>query len=278
MSEQRFSEEQMRAVFARAAERQRRADERSVPHGLSLAEMQEVAAASGMDPAHIAAAVAELAAAPEPRKTFAGAPVEVTRVRHLDGPVADEAWARIVHEMRKANRDDGIAGQLGRTREWTTLPSSNGAKTTRTRIALEPDGDGPRVVLHRSVRDMAKGFTIGGSVTAFQALIFTAIALFAASEPGMWIPALFLLTLSTFFLGGTQVGARIWARRQEEQFERMLDRIELIVRDDHAEREAAGAPVRHADPAPAGRLDPFLLDDLDVEQGEPERARRPTRS
>src|SRR5690606_38603374 len=164
-TERRYTEEEMRAVFARAAERQRRAEETGQAAGLSLAEMQEVAAAAGIDPTHVAAAVAEMAAAPEPRRTLLGAPVEVTRVRHLPAPVSDEAWARIVGELRRAFNDDGIAGQLGRIREWSAVGRAHRRDVT-TRLALEPDGDGARATLRRSTRDVALGLSIAGGVQA----------------------------------------------------------------------------------------------------------------
>lgn len=291
MPERRFSEEEMRAVFARAAERQRRADESAGRAGLSLAELQEVASASGIDPAHVAAAVAEMAAAPEPRKTLLGAPVEVTRVRHLAAPVSDDAWARIVGELRRAFHDDGVAGQLGRIREWSVVGRGQSSGNVRTRLAIEPDGGGVRVMIRRSARDMALGFTIGGSVTALQAIVFALMAAFGG-DPEVWIPASILIVLATVFLGGTQVGARVWARQQERKLEALMDRIELIAREDEGEQTRVEPEVRASSPArhwtaaepPAPALDPgsspgLALDALPDEAApESSRPRRRTRS
>ncbi len=244
--ERRFSEEEMRAVFAHAAERQRRAEVVDAGAGLSLAEMQEVAAAAGIDPTHVAAAVAELAAVPEARKTFAGAPVEVTRVRRLPVQVSDEGWARIVGELRRTFDDDGIAGQLGRIREWNSV-GRGPRRDLATRIAFEPDGDGARVTVRQSTRDLAFAFTLAGGIMSVMTVLFSA-SVMAGVDDELWIPAGIMAFLAFAFLGSVQVGMRIWARRQERRFEALLDRIELIAREDAA-REGAQSGV--AVPAPA---------------------------
>ncbi|MDX1420094.1 MAG: hypothetical protein R3181_09015 [Rubricoccaceae bacterium] len=238
--ERRYTEEEMRAVFARAAERQRRAEETGRASGLSLAEMQEVAAASGIDPTHVAAAVAELAAAPEPRRTVLGAPVEVTRVRHLPAPVSDEAWARIVGELRRTFNDDGMAGQLGRIREWSAVGRGH-RRDVATRLALEPEGDGARVTLRRSTRDVALGASIAGAAHALIAVVFTVFGI-AGSDADLLGAAALLGGLAIVLLGGLQLGLRLWANRQERQFEALLDRVELIAREDAATDEAAALP------------------------------------
>jgi hypothetical protein len=249
--DRRFSEEEMRAVFARAAERQRRAEVVDAGSGLSLAEMQEVAAAAGIDPTHVAAAVAELAAAPEPRNQFAGVPVQVTRVRRLPVQVSDEGWARIVAELRRTFDEDGIAGQLGRIREWNAV-GRGPRRDLATRLALEPDGDGARVTLRQSARDFAFGFTLAGGIMTFMSLMFTTLASLGVDNE-LWIPAGIMGGMALLFLGSLQLGMRMWARRQERRFEALLDRIELIARED-----AAGEPAREritplgaATPAPA---------------------------
>ena len=220
--DRRFSDEEMRAVFARAAERQRRAEVIDSGAGLSLAEMQEVAAA-----------VAELAAVPEARKTFMGAPVEVTRVRRLPMQVSDEGWARIVRELRRTFDDDGIAGQLGRIREWNSV-GRGPRRDMAPRLAFEPDGDGARVTLRQSTRDFAFGFTLAGGIMTFMSAMFTTLASLGVDNE-LWIPAGVMGALAVLFLGSIQIGMRLWARRQERRFEALLDRIELIAREDAAQ-------------------------------------------
>src|SRR5690606_34000637 len=66
-ADRRYTEAELHAIFERAAKRQeeaRRAEAAS-HGGLTLAELQEIGEASGIDPAHVAAAAAELSA-PKP--------------------------------------------------------------------------------------------------------------------------------------------------------------------------------------------------------------------
>jgi hypothetical protein len=271
--DRRFTEEEMRAVFARAAERQKRAEAIDVGSGLSLAEMQEVAAAAGIDPTHVAAAVAEIAAAPEPRKTFAGAPVEITRVRRLPVQVSDDAWARVVSELRRAFNEDGIAGQLGRIREWNAM-GRGPRRDMSTRLAIEPDGDGARVTIRQTARDFAFGFTLAGSIMTFMSLLFTTLAT-AGVDDELWIPAGLMGAMALTFLFGLQIGMRMWANRQERKFEALLDRVELIAREDaglppQARRRQQEPPLSAQESLPArerpggvpsGRLGLDALDD-----------------
>lgn len=246
--DRRYSEEEMRAVFARAAERQRRAETADAPGGLSLAEMQEVAAAAGIDPTHVAAALAEIAAAPEPRKTFLGVPVEVVRVRRLPVAISDDAWARVVAELRRTFNDDGVPSQLGRIREWSAI-GRGARRDMTTRLALEPDGDGARVTLRQSAKDFAFGFTLAASIQSVVSVVFAVLAA-TGVERELWIPAFLMAGMALAFLTAVQVGMRVWANRQERRFESVLDRIELIAREDAAS-DAARTPAR-----PAARLDP----------------------
>jgi len=264
----------MRAVFARAAERQRRDEVASAPPGLSLAEMQEVAAAAGIDPTHVAAAVAELAAAPEPLKRIAGVPVQVTRVRRLAVPVSDEGWARMVSELRRTFNDDGIAGQLGRIREWSAVGRGPRRDMT-TKLSLEPDDEGARVTIRQSARDFAFGFTLASGIMSFMTILFGTMASLGVDDE-LWIPTLAMGSLAIVFLFTVQIGMRIWASRAEKRFESLLDRLELIARADaagqpapagHARRVEAVAP---AVPAPTPHVAASGLG-LDALPDEPER-------
>ncbi len=151
----RFSPEEAQRIFALVADRQRTV---SGTDGLSLAELEEAAAAAGLDPGLVAVAAAELDSVPQAEKTLLGTPVEVVRTRLLDGAVGDDAWAAMVSAARREFGQPGMAGQIGRLREWTVI--SGGTKNgTVTRLTVEPTEAGTRVTLSRSIRDTVFGFT-----------------------------------------------------------------------------------------------------------------------
>jgi hypothetical protein len=127
----------------------------------------------------------------------------------------------------------------------------NGRGVT-ARLSIEPDGDGARAVLRRSMREFVLGFGIAGTVSAFMALLFGMLAA-AGVDSEFFAAALAMGAMAVVFLGGLQLGLRLWAQRQERVFEALLDRIELIAREDMVS-EASGA--RGALLGGQSRLDP----------------------
>ena len=254
----RFSEEEAQRIFARVAERQRESASSSAA-GLSLAELEEAASAAGVDPALVATAAAELDAAPHAERTLAGVPIEVVRHRPLPGPIDDDVWAEMVSAARREFGQPGMAGQIGRLREWTSI--SGGPKNgVVTRLTAEPTADGTRVTLTRSIREVVLGFTIASAIQWAMAVLFGVLAL-AGVESEMWIPALILAGLGLMFGAGTQIGARVWQQREGRRFEALLDRLELAARAPALDR----AEVPEVRPEPAGRLDLDALADVEAE-------------
>ena len=246
-----FTEAEARKVFARVAEKQRAA---GLPAGgLSLEDLEEAARAAGLDASLVATAAAEIDT-PAATLTLLGAPAETVGQRVVRGRVSDEAWEEMVAAARVEFGRTGTAGQLGRTREWSFTGMGNQMQAT-TRVALEPAGADTRIVVTRSSRDAALGFTIGGGIQAVMAVIFSALFAFGA-DPELWIPALILASMSVVMLGGSQIGLRAWHRAQERRVGALLDRFELAA-------GASAAPERAAPEraAPAGRVDARLFDD-----------------
>ncbi len=256
----RYSEDDARRIFARVAERQTASG--PADGGLSLADLQEAARAAGLDPSLVAQAAAELdRAAPTPQR-LVGAPVEITVSRVISGTLTDDVWAAIVAEARAQFRGTGTAGQIGRQREWSVI--SGGAKNgVTTHLTAEPVDGGIRLTISQSIRDMVLGFSIAGGITSLMAILFTTLAV-AGVDSELWIPAVMMSTMALLFLGGTHVGARQWQTRRARRFESVLDRFELIARDDAGEADG-----ERASPTEAGlRLDLDALADADLRLGD----------
>lgn len=241
----RYSEDDARRIFARVAERQTARG--PADGGLSLADLQEAAHAAGLDPSLVAQAAAELdRAAPVPQR-LAGAPVELSVARVVPGTLTDDVWAAIVAEARAQFRGTGTAGQIGRQREWSIV--SGGAKNgVTTHLTAEPVDGGVRLTLSQSIRDMVLGSSIAGGITALMAILFSTLAV-AGVDSEMWIPAVMMGAMALLFLGGTQVGARQWRAQRTRRFESVLDRFELIARDDAGEMPDERASGEHVSPA-----------------------------
>ncbi len=250
-----FTEAEAQRIFARIAEQQRVAG--TPAGGLSLDDLEEAARAAGLDSSLVASAAAELDA-PIVSKTLLGAPVEVSRQRLIRGTLSDEMWEAMVAAARAEFGPSGVAGQLGRVREWTL---SSGSRRT-TRLALEPVGRDTRLVLTQSVQNEAVGFTIAGAIQAVMAVGFNIAALLGA-DPEFWIPVVMMSVMAVLFLGGSQIGLRVWERRQSRRFDALLDRLDLLARDAAPSEDAPRDAVR-----PAGRIDPSLLDDEALTSGD----------
>ena len=263
----RFSESEAQRIFARAAERQHAAADEEA--GLTVEELEEIGRTAGLDPAFVRAAAAD-ALRPDPVAEDAhdalGMPRHVRRERLIPGTVDDEAWARIVADLRARFKTSGVASQIGPLREWTTSASDNAQPA---QISLHTEGEATRVVAEQSFRNSRLGFGIGGGVNLAMGLIFSVVALTA--EPDMWIPAVVLASFSLVFLLGAVLGMRSHARRQAERFEGAMDRIELALREATPEPVAQAAAPEAAASADA-RIVPALLDG-----DAPDAAPRPTR-
>src|SRR5262252_9570621 len=119
-SPQRFSEEEVQQVLRRAAELQQR-DSR-VPtdvRALSLAELEQIAADSGIDVQQIHRAILEL----EGRRHRAGsvvlgAPAYVHLERVVKGESPGGAFERLVPEMNRALGTAGQVSTLSGTLTW----------------------------------------------------------------------------------------------------------------------------------------------------------------
>ena len=251
-----YSEAEAQKVFARVAERQRTAGPAAA--GLSLADLEEAARAAGLDPTLVAAAAAEIDT-PAPNRGLFGAPVETVRHRVVRGRVSDDAWEAIVGAARAEFGRTGTAGQVGRTREWTVATGTGNAQAV-TRVALEPLGADTRIVVTRSSRDVALGFTIGGSVMGAMSILFATLFAFGV-DPEMWVPAVLLAAMSAVFLGGTQIGLRVWHARQTVRVDALLDRLDLVARD--AAPPASDAESAGEGFAPSGRMDASLFEPAD---------------
>ena len=259
-----YSEAEAQKVFARVAERQRAAGEPAA--GLSLADLEEAARAAGLDPTLVAAAAAEIDT-PAPNRGLFGAPVETVRHRVVRGRVSDDAWEAIVGAVRAEFGRTGTAGQVGRTREWTVATGTGNAQAV-TRVALEPLGADTRIAVTRSSRDVALGFTIGGSVMGAMSILFATLFAFGV-DPELWVPAVMLAAMSVLFLGGTQVGLRAWHARQTVRVDALLDRLDLVARN--AATPATDADLARDDAALPGRIDARLFEPADDAGTPPER-------
>ena len=266
----RFSEDEARRIFARAAERQHATNSR--PEGLSLAELQEIARASGIDPDHVASAAVEVRHTLPAREsaTFFGVDLEPRVSRVIPGELSDDAWADVVQRFRRTFGSKGIPSEIGRIREWTSGPTSN------LHVTAEPVDGGTRVTMETSRAPEAQGTGLAIGVTS---VLLSALLIAGLVQGTLGVPlAVTALIVSVFavMFGGYRWHFARWRRERERQFDALLDYIELIAR-----AEASGAaPSAHAEAEQRTKAVPRLdLGALDESSDaiEPDRRRDRTR-
>ncbi|MGB3544919.1 hypothetical protein [Rubrivirga sp.] len=259
----RFSEEEARRIFARAAERQHA--DASRPEGLSMAELEEIAQASGIDPAHVAAAVADVRGGledVEPVHVW-GINLQPRRSRVVPGELTDAAWAEVVARLRRTFGSKGIPTEVGPVREWSSGADSN------LLVTATPVEGGTRVTLESSRAHEFKGSEWGlGALGAFLA-VFVGIGL---ANGELYVPAVLGLVSAVVFAvayGISRVTYSSWSTKRLGQFDALLDQIELVARADAGSRPTASTEqLLDADTEPTSRTAAPLLD-LDALEAEP---------
>src|SRR5690349_10605313 len=140
MTERRFSEAEVAAIFERATETsQRDASETSPADGMTLAQLQDIGREVGIPAESIALAAQSLDRdTPPPARTFLGIPVSAARTVDLGRRISDEEWERFVVELRETFNARGNVTSYGSLRQWT-----NG----NLQALLEPTPTGHRIRL-----------------------------------------------------------------------------------------------------------------------------------
>lgn len=222
MPERRYSEDEVAAIFERAAEAQQ-SGSRRLPHGegMTLTDLQEIGSQVGIPADLVAEAARSLDERGRPaERTFLGLPIGVGRTVDLGRRLSDEEWERLVVDLRETFDARGTVRDDGRFRQWT-----NG----NLQALLEPTATGHRLRL-RTVKGDARGLMTGGLAMLGGA---AAVLIAAASTGGLGEATRLIGFLSAIGLGTFAVGAlRLpgWARLRRRQMEGVASRLALAAR------------------------------------------------
>lgn len=223
MTDRRFNEVEVAAIFERASKAPRRGQRQlGSGEGMTLAQLQEIGREVGIPPERLveAAAAIELAGRSTSRR-FLGLPIGVGLSIELGRKLSDEEWERFVADLRETFDAPGSMKQEGSSRHW-----SNG----NLQAFLEPSATGHRIRL-RTVKGDARGLMIGG----LGLLGFASSAMVIAALRGLVIGDVgFLLSLATLGTMGAGMfgvaGLRLpgWARLRSRQMEEVAARAAAL--------------------------------------------------
>src|SRR5680860_1200182 len=163
MTQRRYSEEEVAAIFERAAEEEatgsrvaRRAE------GRTLAELKAIGAEAGLPPELVERAAASLDRAGEAtRRSFLGFPLTVGRSVELGRAVSNEEWERLVADLRVTFNAQGRVSSNGPFRQW---------RNGNLRAVLEPTATGHRLRIE-TMKGGARSLMTTGLVMSSVALL-----------------------------------------------------------------------------------------------------------
>jgi len=219
MSDRRFNEEEVAAIFQHATEAQQ-SPQRQLPSGdgLTLAEIQEIGRQIGLAPELViqaAAAYGQVGSATTRR--LLGLPIGVGRTIEFDRRLSEDEWERLVLDLRETFDARGIVRREGSFREW-----ANG----NLQALLEPSGNGDRIRL-RTVKGDARAWIRGGLVTLGIAAVTTIAGLVSGTNHHYltWAVEMVVIAAGQFVIGAIRVPG--WARLRRKQMEEISGRLPL---------------------------------------------------
>ena len=228
MSERRYNDDEVEAIFARASEvepetpRQLQASE-----GRTLGELQAIGREAGLSPEAIAEAARALDQPVQPQAArFLGLPLGVARTVTLHRRLTDAEWDRLVVQLRETFDARGRLRDEGAFRSW-----SNG----NLQVLLEPDGEGQRIrfrTMHgqsRTLMFLGLGLVGVSLVTAIAGMLLPTGGGFDILGAGRELGSMALIGGAAFGYGALRLPG--WARRRREQMEALARSVAQLPPD-----------------------------------------------
>lgn len=226
-----YSDREVRLILKSAVELQHRLDStRESRHGMSLAELEQVAAEVGLDPGLVRRAAAQLTAVRRPtdRNPFLGSPTQVIIERTLDVELDASQFDQLLDITRSVTAEVGEVSTVGRQFGWkgrmdgakteVSVSAAERSTTIRVKIDLDEHATG-----HFMLKGMLGGVGGGFAVSAATVTLFGPVGFVAAAAT---------LASGYYF-------ARRGLRGEEQRFrhlgselvERLAERINRIARN-----------------------------------------------
>src|SRR5881409_3617387 len=217
MTDRRYNEKEMAAIFRTAAEGPQ-SPQREVPaeEGLTLSGLQAIGREVGISPTSVAQAAQALDIRQgASSRTFLGLPIGVARTVNLNRRLTDQEWEQLVVQLRDVFNARGTTRSDGSLRQWT-----NG----NLQVLLEPTETGHRLRF-RTLRGGARA-SIGAGIAT---LGITAVVVISGAVWGTLGEALPGIALMAAAGAGMIASGALrlprWARLREAQMEALAARI-----------------------------------------------------
>jgi hypothetical protein len=218
MSDRRYSDDEVSAIFARATQVQDKTQQQlPANEGMSLAQLQEIGREAGIAPELVAQAARELAQPAPPRvPTLFGIPIGVARTVELGRTLTDDQWDRLVVELRETFEARGTITVQGSFRTW-----SNG----NLNVLVEPSATGHRVRF-RTVKADARGLISAGvAMMAVSAVIVVTTMIIASADAATIASSTTVGAIGALLAASGGLALPTWLRRRREQMEELAAKL-----------------------------------------------------
>lgn len=245
----------------------RNADHRS---GLTLPELETIAAEAGLDPIHLRQAATQLF--DQKMAITHGKSTTSASHNYVDqwvvAELTEDSWEEVVSELRHRYDSDlgammgggttiegygrGKEVKVGRSREWKHMSMSG----IETRVIVQPRGESLQVKLSQRV---GWGSTMAESITYGLILSFFGAAIGGAVGEGMLPAILTFIVAMAAFVPLISYADKAWRKKKHGELEELGNRLGQIL----AVHQPAKEPdMTYEDPESA-RIDASLLDKED---------------
>lgn len=223
-TERRFNDEETAFILERAAQAESESGEAGTSltdarhaaptGGMTIAQLQEIAAEVGLSSHAVAAAARAVERGdlvPTRQMTYAGLPIGVTRTIQLERNVTDSEWERLVVALRETFQARGRTGQEGTLRHW-----SNG----NLQALLEPTATGYQLRL-RTIKSDARPLLFMGAVALATATATSIPLLMSSAAPVKWLGPAMIAIAGVVSIARTVIMLPRWARTRASQMEQL---------------------------------------------------------
>ena len=228
----RYTDREVRLILKSAVDLQQRHDHGDDPsRGMSLVELEQVAAEAGLDPALVRRAARELDTPGTPSETnaFLGSPTHLVLEQVVDTSILPGAFDQLLDVTRAVTHEVGEVSAVGRQFGWkgrldgaktdVSVSAGNQRTTVRVRVALDEAAVG-----HFMLKGMLGGFSGG--------LIATAVAMNAVGPVGLVAGALILGSGYLWARRGLQRDAARYGARARELIDALVARTHAVGGED----------------------------------------------
>lgn len=237
----RYTDTEVRQLLEHATRAQRSAPATRQAQGLTLAELEEVAAEAHIDVGRLRAAAHELeierAARPSGAVArLAGGPLRVRAEHTLPFEADEAALQRLVMTIGSMSGDDGEPRFVGRTFTWTVSTSSG----RRTTVRVSAHGGNTSIEAEDRYGELAGGL-FGGVLGG----VGGGVGLGAGGAiAGTLGSAALAVAIPVAVIGGTyaacRIGFRAYVRKRTLELDRLCDRVARDLTESRGDKSTGG--------------------------------------